>query len=230
MLRAPVVYDLKKIIAEGRLVVFILGQDEFATLTPYPEEVYNRWDQLERYYRMLDDDSRERQIIKESILALFDHPDGTTKSASLTLSRLLCIEEIEAKISELVQQRKFDDLPSNVQTELLLTATKLQLDRVIEFVVETMTQRGDLEDFLLWSFTPPYVIYVDGHDLWRIGVIARYYETAGADVRKLVEQQLTPLAAKYPKIREIFRMFLETHSAEYESFLTVIVESLEAVK
>ena len=230
MLRDPVVCELERVIAEDQLIAFILGQGEFSPLTPYPEEVYNRWDQLERYYRMLDDDSNGRQIIKETILTLFDHPDGATKSASLILSRLLCIEEIEAKISELIQQRKFDALPLHVQTELLFTATKLQLDRVIQFVVETMTQRGDLKDFLLWSSTPPYVVYVDGYDLWRVEAIARYYETTGTDVHRLVEQQLSSLAVQYPKIREIFRTFLKMHGSEYESFQTVVARSLEVTK
>jgi len=226
----PIVCELERVIAEDQLVAFILGQGEVSPLTPYPEQDYNRWDQLERYYRMLDDDSKERQIIKETVLTLFDYPDGATKSASLTLSRLLCIKEIEAKISELIQQSKFDDLPLYVQTGLLLTATKLQLDRVVKFVVETMTQRGDLENFLLWSSTLPYVVYVDGYDLWRIEAIARYYETAGADVHRLVEQQLDPLAAQYPKIREIFRAFLETRGSEYKNFRVVIEKSLEAMK
>jgi len=200
--------DIQKIIAEKRLDAFILGTEAFSFI-PFLQDDYTRWNLLREYYHSQDNLSQDNRIIKETIINLFNYLDPKAKFASLDLSRLLELREIEAEIQKNIQKEEFNTLPLHIQEELLYVATKLRLSRVRIFVVETLVKRKKLKDFLLWNSTPLHVTHVIGQEsIWCVETLDEYYTNTNKTKKSLIEEQMKPVAVKYPKIRAVFNTYL----------------------
>lgn len=213
--------DIQRIVEEKKLVAFILGEEEYSTILQLQDD-YTRWKLLEEYYRSLAPFSNQKTEIIETVIGLFFKPAAKEKFASLELTRLLQIKEIEPVIYQNVQTGEFKSLPSNIQEELLYISTKLQLTSVKLFVVEMLRQGKKLDDFLLWNSTPLYAMNIIGKEsLWCMSVLEEYYLQANVRLQNNIIEQLKPLISKYPKIRAVMNAYLTNNSRNNQFHLSI---------
>jgi hypothetical protein len=209
-----------------QLRAFIVGTDEFENRQGDPRVDYNRWNDLQDYYRRLDDGSPEKETIRRVIVDLFDDP--AARYASLTLSRLLGFEELKTRIVSLVRSNEFAELPEHVRRAALQGAARFQMDEFSTCIVKTMTMREDLLRFLLWGTMPGRQI-VTQNDHWRMNALWRYYsEDSDHEMRALIVKQLRGLAARFPEIQAIFRAFAHQHEDDADEFLEFLKGELDA--
>jgi hypothetical protein len=210
-------FDLETIIHKGDLVKFILLEGLYDTYQMGSE--YKNWNQLIDFYNNAKTSEELKQFIKMRILSLFDSTDLKSKTSSLTLSRILNFVEIKDKIIQFLRQNNFEQIDKNLSHSLLVTISGMQFEEssLKDILILQITKLQMIPNFLLWSKTRLKETIVSEDDLWRMSVLANYYEKSDEKNRVDMENQLESVYKINLKARTIINSYFKT-SSSYNDF------------
>lgn len=212
-------YDFEKVILNGQLKNFMVGFGIYKTTRP--EDATNNWDELEKYYSGLSEDSIYKGRIKEEVENLFIYGNEAEKRIGLILCRLLGIAQIELALLKYLEHHKLSSLKDPFRTDIWVTICHFQFDSLSQKMAEFIVAADLMKTYLLTSNSRLSENIASDDDIWRVRVINNYYINSSTIVRKKIESQFATIKGKSKKIESIFKSYILKHSDEnLVTFLT----------
>ena len=217
-------HHITSVIEEGRLRDYIIGNVEEGFSGTRPEEDYARWNRLEHYYLQLPNNSSNRNIIENEILGLIEDHSALAVGAGTTLARLLNLRSSEPALQEMIRAGVYDSLPEHTQNLILDNLARLRFESLGPFLIQQVLDKKKLLDFVItWRSSPPHVGQVVADDLWRIELLAGFYEhEAQPDARNKIESQFFDEHPRQLKLERIVSSFLSDAGDRYPEFGQVL--------
>jgi hypothetical protein len=212
--------DIRELVQSGRLADFIVGRAEYENKSHRPEQDFIRWDQVIDFYR-LSATTDEKKYIGITLLEMFSKSDKQEQLPALTISRVIRMPEMIGTLIEVIQNGQYYTFDKLVQDSILVSAVSFQLEDVSEFVLNTLLEQNKIRNFVTWSDKLSDDNIATKHDLWRMHLLAKYYEGANEKKRNNIDQQVFSIHKKHKKAQTILDTFL-LEARGYPSFLHLI--------
>jgi len=210
----------------GKLGEYLIGETEGAGRWSRPEEDYARWNALEHYYKALPSSSPDRQKIEETILAMIQAEDYLSVGAGATLARLLNLQSSAHAFEQMITSGVYPSLPRHTQDLILDNLARLQMEPLKQLLLEEVLEKHLLLPYLIsWSSSPPHYGKVTQDDLWRMTVLAEYYEQeAKPEIQSEIRSQLSAEHPRWDKLEKIANKFLDQSRDRYPQFSSFLRE------
>jgi len=210
---------IRELLHSGKLVGYIVGQSPKNTTRP--EEDAQRWIAVIEFYRK-DAEQTEKFIMKNMLLEMFSSKDRYKQLPALIIGRRLKFSGLKLKIIESIQNGMFYTFDKSIQESVLISAIFFQAEEIIDFVLDALLERKRIVGLVTWTDTPHEEIPSED-DIWRIRILARYYERSELDVRKQIEQQLYTLPDGNQLAQNILAGYLKrcNEFLAFESFIRI---------
>lgn len=219
--------SLHAIIENGQLREYILELGEFEN--PNPRNMYTGWNRLVAFYEESTTSDNDKREIQKCLLDLVDEANSYSKTASLTLLRILGVPELEQIIGELIQSGEYHSLDLRNKKEVLVCISERQFDSHKQFLFDQLLDLGEVANLISWSDKALDPNHETANDKWRMQILASSYETGRQDVRKLVERQLGSVAYERtnPKMKFLLLTFSESNTMSYPVFCRLVFRLLK---
>lgn len=199
--------EIEKIIASGDLRNFILGQKKYARHTP--DEDAQAWRELENLYEDSVTSSKVKQLIKKSVLNLFQEQGDLSKRSALILSRSLDIVEIQEALIQFVKNNKISKMKTPLQNSVCVTIAHFKIQELKSDLISFIVSENRIKSFLLSSQTRLEEDCASEDDLWRMGLLAEYYSISDSSIRNKIEDQVKNFFGVEKKLDTIIKEFME---------------------
>jgi len=216
-------FDLDRVIADGKLKYFIIGQKEYNSSRP--EDDTARWNALKSYYDSLSTPLEIKAQIKKEVLSLFAEKDVTSKRICLILSRVLFLVECKELLIHFLINQELVNLDSRIQNDIWVTISYFRIKELERKLADYVVKAKILKTFLLTSRTRLNETEVSDDDLWRIALLANYYDFSNAGIRDEIELQiLQAIKSGSTKINSILKKYsTEHHDSKLGIFLRKLI-------
>lgn len=201
-------YDIDKILLNGALRDFVLGQGEYQAARP--EEDAGRWRELKGYFNSSTTPATTKALIKQEIFSLSREKDIMSQRVALILSRSLNLGDIIEHLIYLLQKQEIDNLRPPLQNDVWVTIAHFESKELEEKLIRYIIKTKKIKVFLLTSQSPLDETVASADDLWRVGLLARFYEGSEPTIQNDIGRQLQNVIGVL-KINSILREFRKLH-------------------
>ena len=216
--------DLQSLVQQHRIKDFIIGRDNYEPKSYRPEEDAERWNQVITFYHRAS--PQMQRYIAKIIVEMFESHRAEEQIPALIIGRTLQIPELRDRVIEALLNR-LDEFDSHVQYSLLVTAVRYRAEEAIPFILNALLKKGRLANFVTWSDALSQDETATDYDLWRLRMLARFYEQQDERIREEIKQQILSLSRMHKKAQTIMRNFLHKEGKNYPLFRQVVTAYFE---
>ena len=206
--------NLRLIIKQDQLVDFIVGVQNGNVRRP--EEDTARWNQLIDFYRF-SATKNEKQYIGDLLLTMFSSNQKEKQLPAIIISRILKLPDMRAELKRVIQAGTYDTYDNSVQRSILVSITYFQIKSLCPFLLDTLSQKRILKNFITWSDRPLDETTTTEHDLWRMESLAKYYEASNKQKKDDIAHQILSLPKRHKKASTIMKEFFD-RAENYPNF------------